>query len=56
MREARSDFRTFRIERIGKLTVTEDIFKDEKGKTIEDFVARPTEQGYSQPAAVPRGK
>lgn len=54
--EARSDFRTFRIERIGKLTVTEDIFKDEKGKTIEDFVARPTEQGYSQPAAVPRGK
>ncbi|ABS61731.1 Helix-turn-helix type 11 domain protein [Parvibaculum lavamentivorans DS-1] len=45
--EKREDFRTFRIERIGALKVTDDIFRDEKGKTMEDFVSRPSEASYS---------
>jgi predicted DNA-binding transcriptional regulator YafY len=45
--EKREDFRTFRIERIATLKVTDDVFTDEKGKTMEDFVARPQESSYS---------
>ncbi|MDO9125714.1 YafY family protein [Parvibaculum sp.] len=45
--EKRNDFRTFRIERIGTMKVTEEVFADEKGKTIEDFIARPSESSYS---------
>lgn len=41
--ELRKDFRTFRIERIGTLEVTGEIFRDEPGKTMEDFLARPDE-------------
>ena len=41
--EMRRDFRTFRIERIVVLKVTDDVFRDEEGKTIEDFYARPNE-------------
>lgn len=47
--EMRGDFRTFRIERIRALKVTEKTFKDEKGKTMEDFIARPSEAGYARP-------
>ncbi|MDO8290593.1 MAG: YafY family protein [Parvibaculum sp.] len=43
--ELRNDFRTFRIERFESVSVTQDVFRDEVGKTIEDFVARPSEQG-----------
>lgn len=42
--ELRRDFRTFRIERIGTLEVTADIFHDEPGKTMDDFIARPQER------------
>ncbi|MEX1154868.1 helix-turn-helix transcriptional regulator [Parvibaculum sp.] len=45
--EKRDDFRTFRIERIGTMKITEEMFKDEKGKTMEDFIARPSESAYS---------
>lgn len=45
--EMRGDFRTFRIERIRVLKVTDETFKDERGKTMEDFLARPGECGYA---------
>jgi predicted DNA-binding transcriptional regulator YafY len=41
--ELRRDFRTFRIERISKLEVTDEVFRDEPGKTMDDFLARPNE-------------
>jgi predicted DNA-binding transcriptional regulator YafY len=41
--ELRRDFRTFRIERIDALEVG-DAFRDEPGKTMDDFLARPEEQ------------
>ncbi len=42
--ELRRDFRTFRIERMSALKLTTEVFRDEAGKTIEDFVARPQER------------
>ena len=39
--ELRRDFRTFRIERIVTLKLSDETFRDEAGKTIEDFYARP---------------
>ncbi len=39
--ELRRDFRTFRIERIAVLKLSDETFRDETGKTIEDFYARP---------------
>lgn len=45
--EMRGDFRTFRIERIRALKVTEETFRDERGKTMEDFLARPGEGCYA---------
>lgn len=45
--EKREDFRTFRIERIGTMKVTDETFDEEEGKTIEDFIARPSESSYS---------
>lgn len=41
--EMRRDFRTFRLERIGALDVSGETFRDEPGKTMEDFLARPNE-------------
>jgi len=35
--ELRNDFRNFRIDRIGELTVTTNCFKDEKGKRLMDY-------------------
>ncbi len=35
--EKRDDFRNFRIDRIKKLNVSEDIFHDEKGKRLQDY-------------------
>lgn len=45
--DMRGDFRTFRTERIGALKVLDETFEDEKGKTIEDFIARPEESSCS---------
>ncbi len=42
--ELRNDFRTFRIERFESVAVTQETFRDDVGKTIEDFVARPQEK------------
>jgi predicted DNA-binding transcriptional regulator YafY len=42
--ELRRDFRTFRIERISVLKIASDTFRDEPGKTMEDFLARPQER------------
>lgn len=47
--ELRRDFRTFRIERITTLKVTSETFRDEPGKTMEDFLARPQEQERRAP-------
>ncbi|HEY4344316.1 MAG TPA: YafY family protein [Parvibaculum sp.] len=46
--EMRRDFRTFRIERIARLDPTGEVFRDEPGKTMEDFLARPSEQMESE--------
>ena len=38
--ELRNDFRTFRLDRIGRFEVAEDRFKPEPGKMLRDFLAR----------------
>jgi predicted DNA-binding transcriptional regulator YafY len=38
--ELRQDFRSFRLDRIGEVEVTEEPFQPETGKTLEDFLAR----------------
>ncbi len=35
--ELREDFRNFRLDRIQKMKITEDLFRDEKGKNLQDF-------------------
>ncbi len=35
--EKRDDFRNFRIDRIQNLTISDDLFKDEKGKRVQDY-------------------
>ncbi|PCJ98134.1 MAG: DNA-binding transcriptional regulator [Zetaproteobacteria bacterium] len=35
--EKRNDFRNFRIDRIQNLTISGDLFKDEKGKRVQDY-------------------
>ena len=39
--ELRNDFRTFRLDRIEKFSVTSDRFRPERGKTLQDFLRRP---------------
>jgi predicted DNA-binding transcriptional regulator YafY len=39
--ELRSDFRTFRIDRIEKFELTTERFKPERGKALQDFLKRP---------------
>jgi predicted DNA-binding transcriptional regulator YafY len=39
--ELRSDFRTFRLDRIGGFEVLPDRFRAEPGKTLHDFLKRP---------------
>lgn len=36
--EHRNDFRNFRLDRICQLTPTEDVFENESGKTLDDFL------------------
>jgi predicted DNA-binding transcriptional regulator YafY len=36
--EKRKDFRSFRLDRIQEIEITEKTFKDEKGKTLQDYV------------------
>ncbi len=36
--ELREDFRTFRIDRIQNLSITEVIFEQEEGKTLQDYL------------------
>lgn len=51
--DLRKDFRTFRIERIAALRVTDETFRDEAGKTMEDFLARPGERLAPEETAPP---
>jgi predicted DNA-binding transcriptional regulator YafY len=40
--ELRTDFRTFRLDRMEGFSVTPDPFKPERGKTLHDFLKRPS--------------
>ena len=37
--ELRQGFRNFRVDRIDKLEVLEDVFEPQAGRTLEDFIA-----------------
>lgn len=39
--ELRGDFRTFRLDRMEKFAVTAERFRNERGKTLHDFLRRP---------------
>lgn len=39
--ELRTDFRTFRLDRIRDFAITGDHFRNERGKTLHDFLKRP---------------
>jgi len=36
--ELRQDFRNFRLDRMNNLTITDDVFSEEKGKCLRDFM------------------
>jgi predicted DNA-binding transcriptional regulator YafY len=36
--EERRDFRSFRLDRISRLEVSDEIFADEEGKTLREFL------------------
>ena len=38
--ELRKDFRSFRLDRIKGLLVTDELFADEPGKTLPDFLEK----------------
>lgn len=40
--ELRGDFRTFRLDRMEDFSVTQETFKSERGKTLHDFLKRPS--------------
>jgi predicted DNA-binding transcriptional regulator YafY len=40
--ELRADFRTFRLDRMEDFSVTQEPFKSERGKTLHDFLKRPS--------------
>ena len=40
--ELRTDFRTFRLDRVGMLALTDDRFAAEPGRMLEDYMARVT--------------
>jgi len=39
--DLREDFRTFRLDRIDNFTTTEEHFRQERGKSLHDFLKRP---------------
>jgi predicted DNA-binding transcriptional regulator YafY len=39
--ELRSDFRTFRLDRIEDFLISQEQFRPETGKTLHDFLKRP---------------
>lgn len=41
--EMREDFRSFRLDRISGLRILDDIFHDERGKTLQDYLRRSAE-------------
>jgi len=43
--ETRKDFRNFRLDRISELKITEQIFRDERGKTLKDYLRRDRSTG-----------
>jgi predicted DNA-binding transcriptional regulator YafY len=40
--ELRTDFRTFRLDRMEGFSITQEPFKSERGKTLHDFLKRPS--------------
>ena len=51
--ETRGDFRSFRIDRITALTVTDQRFRDEPGRTLADLKRRLAAEDPGAPAAPP---
>ena len=49
--ELRADFRTFRLDRMREFEVMPDTFKNERGKTLHDFLKRPMTWARSSLAA-----
>lgn len=47
--ELRTDFRNFRLDRIGALNLLDDNFGPEPGRTLEDFYRRMSEQTHEYP-------
>jgi len=43
--EGRGDFRSFRVDRIRDLRTLDDIFEEQPGKRLEDFLARVNSEG-----------
>lgn len=51
--ELRTDFRTFRLDRIKSFALTDNHFRPERGKTLHDFLKRP--QAWTRSAIVDAG-
>lgn len=49
--EKRTDFRAFRIDRMQDVAVTDEVFRPEPGRMLEDFHARLRAEGWSAPAS-----
>jgi predicted DNA-binding transcriptional regulator YafY len=45
--EARNDFREFRVDRITSMKITDEHFRDEKGKTLKDLISNRSGNGKS---------
>ncbi|CAL1125482.1 unnamed protein product [Cladocopium goreaui] len=46
--EARHDFREFRVDRVTRMKITDERFRDEKGKTIKDLQQRNRKRNSSR--------
>ncbi|MCP4183216.1 MAG: YafY family transcriptional regulator [Hyphomicrobiales bacterium] len=55
--QMRDDFRSFRIDRIGELKTTDQIFPHTKGKTLTDYLAKMVhEEGINLPDSIKPGR
>ena len=55
--QIRDDFRSFRIDRIGELKTTDQIFPQTRGKTLTDYLAKMVhEEGANLPDSIKPGK
>jgi predicted DNA-binding transcriptional regulator YafY len=45
--EARKDFREFRVDRVTSMRITDEKFREDKGKTLKDLISRRSGNGRS---------